>query len=64
MDPQDDKKLDDPLHSDEVQKSPNGNPQGIEQVTLTILANAGEGIFFLNREYEIHQYYSSALETI
>ncbi len=53
-----------PPNSEGVPNRVNGDFLSIEQVILTVLDNAGEGIFFLNREYEVYRYYSAALETI
>ncbi len=53
-----------PPNSEGVPNRVNGDFLSIEQVILTVLDNAGEGIFFLNREYEIYRYYSAALESI
>lgn len=51
-------------HSEEVPNHLNGELLSVEQVILTVLDSTGEGIFFLNRNYEIYRYYSAALENI
>ena len=40
-----------PPNSEGVPNRVNGDFLSIEQVILTVLDNAGEGIFFLNREW-------------
>lgn len=64
MKTQDENILNLPPPQDSKKKSSNGRSRKVEQVTTTILKNVGEGIFFLNHQYEIDQYYSSALEEI